>query len=254
MSSASNVSGRGFRSNVYFFSLMVILFGAAAPAQAQMFSVKPQRESIELPGLVLLVGVERMDVTQRDVALTFIPTTTFDFSADVLRVQLETGGLVASYTAGRGLGPNNVDYTSFEVALASGFQLFRREAVQVVLPFFIYSVNTTMTSRLAQITNSEFRQNALGLRSGLQTQVRLSPRTRIVANGTGGYAFSANGFNSNGGNVTQWDASARLHVDGSFRSAGLTTGVMWHQRRYDVDIRAFNYDVHSLSVLLGVTF
>ncbi len=254
MSSASNVSGRGFRSNVYFFSLILVFVCVSAPVNAQMFSVKPQRETIELPGLVITAGVERMDVTQRDVALTFIPTTTFDFSADVLRVQLETGGLVASYTAGRGMGASNVDYTSFEVALASGFQLIRRESFQAILPFYIYSVNTTMTSRAAQITNSEFRQNALGLRTGLQAQARLSPRTRLVAFGTGGYAFSANGFNSNGGRVTQWDAGARLYVDGIFRSAGLTTGVMLHQRSYDVDIRAFNYDVHSLSVLFGVTF
>ena len=253
MSSASNVSGRRFRSNVYFFSLMVIVFGATVPTQAQMFSMKPQRETIELPGLVLALGLERLDATYSDGTVA-APFTDLSFSADVFRLQLETGGLVASYTTGRGLGPSNIDYTSFEIALASGFQLLRREAVQVGLPFFIYSVNTTMTSRLAQITNAEFRQNALGLRTGLQTQVRLSPRTRIVANGTGGYAFSANGFNSNGGNVIQWDASARFHVDGLFRSAGLTTGVMLHQRHYDVDIRAFNYDVNSFSILLGVTF
>jgi hypothetical protein len=253
MSSASNVSASGFRSNIYFFSLMVILLGASMPAQAQMFSVKPQRETIELPGLVLALGLERMDATYSDGTVS-APFTDLSFSADVFRLQLETGGLMASYTTGRGLGSSNVDYTSLEFALASGFQLLRRDAVQVGLPFFIYSVNTTMTSRLAQITNAEFRQNALGLRTGLQTQVRLSPRTRIVAYGTGGYAFSANGFNSNGGNVIQWDASARLHVDGLFRSAGLTTGVMLHQRRYDVDIRAFNYDVNSLSILLGVTF
>jgi hypothetical protein len=250
MSSASNVSGSGFRSNVYFFSLILVFVCASAPVNAQMFSVKPQRETIELPGLVFTGGVERMDVSY---ASALSPITDFSFSADLLRLQLETGGLVASYTAGRGLGASNVDYTSFEVALASGFQLIRRESFQAVLPFYIYSVNTTMTSRAAQITNSEFRQNALGLRTGLQAQVRLSPRTRLVAFGTGGYAFSANGFNSNGGRVTQWDAGARLHVDGIFRSAGLTTGVMMHQRSYDVDNRTFNYDLSSVSVLFGVT-
>lgn len=251
MSSASNVSGHRFRSNAYLLLLFVVLLCAVAPVQAQMFSVKPQRETIELPGFVFAAGLERMDVS---VQSGVIPTTDFSFSADLLRLQLETGGLVLSYTAGRGLGATNTDYTSFEVALASGFQIFRRDAFQLGLPFNIYSVNTTMTTRAAQITNSEFRQNAIGLRTGLQTQVRLSARARIVAQGTGGYAFSANGFNSNGGSVTQWDAGARLHLDGIYRSAGLTAGVMIHQRAYDVDIRTFNYDVNSISFLFGVTF
>jgi hypothetical protein len=250
MSSASNVSGRRFRSNVYFFSLILVFVCVSAPVNAQMFSVKPQRETIELPGLILSAGVERMDVSY---APDQRPVTDFSFSADLLRLQLESGGLVASYSTGRGLAATHVDYTSFELALASGFQLIRRDAFQAVLPFYIYSVNTTMTSRAAQMTNSEFRQNALGLRTGFQAQVRMSPRTRLIAFGTGGYAFSANGFNSNGGSISQWDAGARLHMDGIFRSAGLTAGAMIHQRSYDVDIRTFNYDLHSVSFLFGVT-
>ena len=183
-----------------------------------------------------------------------IPFSDFSFSADLIRFQLETGGLALSYTAGNSLGAGNTDYSSFEVALASAYPIVRRDPVQVSIPFNIYSVYTIMSSRAAQFSNTEFRQNALGLRSGLQTQVRLSPRTRIVAYGTGGYAFSANGLNSNGGSVTQWDAGARLHVDGLIRSAGLTAGVMLHERAYDVDVRAYNYDVRTMSILFGVTF
>jgi len=253
MSSASNVSGHRFRSNAYFVSLIVVLFGAALPAHAQMFSVNPQRETIDLPGIVLAVGLERTEVSHQDGSAP-VPYADFSFSADLLRLQLETGGLALSYTRGNSLGAGNTDYSSFEVALASGFSITRRDPVQVSIPFNVYSVYTIMSSRQAQFTNSEFRQNALGMRTGLQAQVRLTPRTRIVAFGTGGYAFSANGFNSNGGSVTQWDAGARLHVDGLVRTAGLTAGVMLHERAYDVDVRAYNYDIRSMSVLLGVTF
>lgn len=248
MSSASNVSGYRFRSNGYFFALMGVVFGVAAPAQAQMFSVKPQRQSIELPGVVIQAGLERMDVSRS------LPGAQFTFSGDLLRLGVEAGGLVASYSTGRGLGATDIDYSSFEVALTSGVQLFRRDVVQLALPFTFYSVNTTMTSPASQITNSDFRQNALGARTGLQTQVRLGSRMRIVAFGTGGYAFSANGFNAEGGALTQWDAGARLHVDGIYRSAGLTVGILAHQRVYEVDNKANNYDMNSISILFGVTF
>jgi hypothetical protein len=162
--------------------------------------------------------------------------------------------LALSYTKGNSLGASNTDYSSFEVALASAFPLLRRDPVQVSIPFNIYSVYTIMSSRAAQFSNTEFRQNALGLRTGLQSQVRLGSRTRVVAFATGGYAFSANGLNSNGGSVTQWDAGARLHVDALIRSAGLTAGVVFHERAYDVDVRAYNYDIRTMSLLLGVTF
>ena len=253
MSPASNVSGHRFRSNAYFFALMVLALGATAPVQGQMFSVNPKRETIELPGLVLAVGLERTEVSYQGAAVP-PPFADFSFSADLLRFQLETGGLALSYSRGSSLGAGNTDYSSFEVALASAFPITRRDPVQISIPFNFYSVYTIMSSRQAQFSNSEFRQNALGLRTGLQTQLRLNPRTRIVAFGTGGYAFSANGLNSNGGSVTQWDAGARLHVDGLIRSAGLTAGMMLHERAYDVDVRAYNYDIRSMSFILGVTF
>lgn len=226
---------------------------AATTVQAQMFSVKPQRQTIELPGMVFSAGLERMSVV-RSGGLTPLPYTDLGFSSDLLRLQLETGGLMVSYSAGRGLGPANTDYTSFELALVSGIPVIRRDAALVSLPIFIYSVNTTMTSNAAQIANVDFRQNALGLRTGLQADVRLGARARISAFGTAGYAFSANGFSSNGGNATQWDAGARLFVDGLVRSVGLTTGVVMQERKYDLDNRFFNYDMSSVSFLLGVTF
>ncbi len=253
MSSASNVSGRRFRSNLYLFALLAAGLLSPIDVSAQMFSVKPPRDYIQLPRMAIYAGFDQTEVTYREGSVP-LPYTDFSFNAPLFRLQVETAGLSLGYSTGKGLGSANTDYSSFQVALISGLPILRRKEVQLTLPVNVFSVYTLMTSRIAQVTNADFRQNALGVGTGLDAQIRLSPRTRLALAATGGYSFSANGFNSNGGRVLQYDASARFYVDGLVKNVGLTGGVLYHQRTYELDVSAYNYQITAPSAVLGITF
>lgn len=254
MSSITKVAGTANRSNRFFrmiLSLGLVLI--ATDLQAQMFSVTPDRNVISRPGFMLSAGIEPTNVNYTGPA-TELPFEDLSFSGDLLKLQLEAGGLVFTMSTGRNLGTSDIRYTSFGAVLGSEFVFVRRPKLEIGVPLQITSLYTTMTNTAAQSRSRDFIQNALGFGTGLEAQVRLSARMRLSVEGTGGYAFSSSAINSNGGGMAQFHASALLYGDALVRSVGVVTGVQAHSRSYRLEESQFNYDVASVSFVVGLTF
>jgi len=254
MSSITKVAGAANRSN-RFFGLMMSLSLAlvATDLQAQMFSVTPNRDVITKPGFVLAAGYEPTNVTYTGPAIV-LPFEDLSFSGNLLKFHVEAGGLIFSMSTGRKLGTSDIRYTTFGAILGSEFVFVRQAKFEIGIPLQITSLYTTMTNTSAQSRSRDFIQNALGFSTGLEAQVRLSPRLRLSLEGTGGYAFSSSAINSNGGGMSQFQASALLYGDALVRSFGLVTGVQAYSRSYRLEESQFNYDMASVSYMLGVTF
>lgn len=254
MSSSTKVAGAANRSNRFFGVWMsLILALVATDLQAQMFSVTPNRDVISRPGFVLSAGYEPTNVTYTGPA-TVLPFEDLSFSGNLLKFQLEAGGLVFTMSTGRNLGETNIRYSSFGAILGSEFVFVRRPRLEIGVPLQVTSIYTTMTNTAAQSRSRDFIQNALGIASGLEAQIRLTPRFRVAIEGTGGYAFSSSAINSNGGGMSQFQASALLYGDALVRSVGFVTGVQAHSRSYLLEESQFNYDMASVSFMVGVTF
>jgi hypothetical protein len=254
MSSITKVAGAANRSNQFFLGLLSLtMVGFASDIQAQMFSVTPDRNVISRPGYVLSGGIEPTNVTYTGPA-TMLPFEDLSFNGNLLKLQAEAGGLVFTMSTGRNLGTTDIRYTTFGAILGSEFVFIRRPKFEIGVPLQITSLYTTMTNTSAQSRSRDFIQNALGFSTGLEAQMRLSSRLRVSLEGTGGYAFSSSAINSNGGGMAQFHASALLYGDALVRSFGLVTGVQAHSRSYRLEESQFNYDMASVSYMLGVTF
>ncbi len=225
----------------------------ASNLHAQMFSVTPDRNVITRPGFVLSAGYEPTNVTYTGPA-SVLPFEDFSFNGNLLKFNVEAGGLVFTMSTGRNLGETNIRYSTFGAILGSEIVFVRRPKLEIGIPLQITSLYTTMTNTAAQSRSRDFIQNALGIAAGLEAQVKLSPRLRLVVEGTGGYAFSSSAINSNGGGMSQVHASALLYGDALVRRFGLVTGVQAHSRSYRLEESQFNYNVASVSYMVGVTF
>ncbi len=254
MSSITKVAGAANRSNRFFgVMLTLVLALVATDLQAQMFSVTPNRDVISRPGFVLSAGYEPTVVTYTGPA-TVLPFEDLSFSGNLLKFNVEAGGLVFTMSTGRNLGESDIRYSTFGAILGSEYVFVRRPRFEIGVPLQITSLYTTMTNTSAQSRSRDFVQNALGIGAGLEAQIRLTKRLRLSLEGTGGYAFSSSAINSNGGGMSQFHASALLYGDAIVRSIGFVTGVQAHSRSYLLEESQFNYEVASVSYMLGVTF
>lgn len=218
-----------------------------------MFSVTPARDVISLPGIVLSAGIEPTTVTYTGSAIV-LPFEDLSFSGNLLTLNAEAGGLMFTMSTGRNLGTSDIRFTSYGAILGSKPVLVRRRRVELGVPLQISSIYTTMTNTAAQSRSREFVQNALGMTAGLDVMVRLTPRFRLSVEGGGGYSFSSSAINSNGGGMSQVRASAMLNGDSLVQDVGFVTGVRWKSRSYRLEETQFNYDVASVSYVVGVTF
>ncbi|MCC5925710.1 MAG: hypothetical protein JJU41_04035 [Bacteroidetes bacterium] len=234
--------------------LVAYLFVLSSVAEAQMFSVQAQPQRITTPTSGISAGVSFVDFSYRGPAENIGTSNDFTFSAPLFHGRLDLGGFSVYGIYGRGLGEQDNIYSELGAALNSGFILVPGSHFNVIIPLALSTEYVLARNRRILNNSDEFRQNNLGIRSGLQINARLSQRTRFTAQGLAGYAFSITGYGLSSGSSTDIQLSNRLYADRLFGQIGLFAGFDIVSRRYRLDDSQFNYRAVHQNLILGVSF
>jgi hypothetical protein len=223
-------------------------------AEAQMFSVQTQPQRITTPASGVSAGVSFVDFSYRGPDSNVGTTTDFTFNAPLFHGRVDLGAFTVYGIYGRGLGDQDNIYSELGAALNSGFILLPGSQFNVIIPLALSTEYVLARNRRILNNTDEFRQNNLGIKSGLQMNARLSQRTRFTAQGLAGYAFSITGYGLSSGSSNDLQLSNRIYADRLFGQIGLFAGFDIITRRYRLDESQFNYRAVYQNLILGVSF
>jgi hypothetical protein len=238
-----------------FWMLLLFLYiGFTNIAQAQMFSVQPERDTQAVPALAITYGHSYSDFAYRGPAGNIGSVTDYSFNETLSRIQAELDGFRAHATFGRGLGLNENVYTQFGAEIKNGIMLVPGRQLSLVLPVKLSTDYVIIRNSRLTNTNDEFRQNTVGAHSGLDMRARITPKTRFTSALNIGYAFSVTGFGISGGSAVDWSSVSRLYFDRIVGDYGITVGFDMYSRKYNLDDQVFNYLMTQQTLVFGITF
>lgn len=238
------------------FLLLAIALLAAETINAQMFSVRTEREQITIPRTAISGGVSLTDFAYRGPSDQQIEGTNQDysFSAPLAYMHIDLQGFTLYGVYGRGLGDFSNVYSELGAEISNGVLLTGSPVFSVLVPITLGTNYVLVRNQSLQSTADEFRQNSLGIKSGLQMNARLSRASRFQVDAQAGYAFSVTGYGLSGGSAADWNLSNRLFFDRIFGDVGIVVGLDIRSRRYRLDESIFNYRTTQQQLTLGLTF
>lgn len=232
----------------------VALFLFSAQSFAQMFSVQTQPQRITTPTSGISAGVSFMDFGYRGPGVVQGSSSDFSFNAPLFHGRLDLGSFSVYGIYGRGLGDQDNIYSELGASLNSGFILLPGAQFNLIIPLALSTEYVLARNRRILNNSDEFRQNNLGIRSGIQMNARLSQRTRFTAQGLAGYAFSITGYGLSSGTANDLQLTNRIYFDRLFGDLGIFAGFDIISRRYRLDDSQFNYHAVYQNLILGVSF
>ncbi len=178
----------------------------------------------------------------------------FSFNEPLTYLRLDMEGFSAYGVFGKNLGDQQNSYSQFGAEATSGVILVPGYSFNLLLPVKLSTDYVIVRNNALANTGQEFKQNTVGIHSGLDIRVRFSPKVRFNADATAGYSFSVSGFGASGGTATDWKLRNRIYVDRLVKQFGLSFGFDIGSRKYNLDNDDFNYRATQQVVVLGITF
>lgn len=245
-------------TNVKKYVLSVCFFGILAfnlfiPQQlkAQMFSVGDDPVMRNVPRTAFYLGLEPAGFSYRGPA----GGGEYEFDGPLLRLRLESPGLnLFLATGGRLTGLDDITYFDAGIKVNYGLNIVRSEKLLVNLPVQLTTNLTSAVNRNVVGLNTQFQQGALVAGAGAALHWRPAPRVRFEANFIPSYGFSFATGNTFGGSLGVVEGQARMYLDRLFGEMGLSFGYDYSFKRYNIEEDAFDYDLSSHGILVGITF
>lgn len=232
----------------------------ADSAQAQMFSVQPDRQVTNYtPGIAVTAGYSAMSFDYRGPNYSTVTPgpgqvgTTFQFSDPLFQIGVEMMGFSAYGLFGRNLGEFNNAYSQVGASIGNQVPLIRSSAFRLGIPIrlatdYIVVKNNTL------LTSQEFKQNTFGIHGGVDFAVRLANAVRFEVAGLAGYSYSVSGFGNSGGTAVDLVLKNRLYFDNLVRQYGIVVGFDLNSRKYTLDDNRYDHLALQQMVIIGVTF
>ncbi len=242
------------RTSVLTACLVGICLSLPDMVFSQMFSVQEQRELVVAPDRVLKVGLVSANFDYRGPSELNLTARDFSFSAPLYHVGIVTENFEGYAILGRNLGENDNSYTEFGARVKSGIFIVPGQAFSVILPLILSTDYVVATNRGLTNNINEFKQNNVGIYSGLEIRAKLGDKSRFVVTGMGGIHYSVAGYGISAGTAVDWSVANNLYFDRVFGKIGLKTGFKIGARKYNIEDRSFNYNMSNQSVVLGITF
>jgi hypothetical protein len=222
--------------------------------EAQMFSVGTERQQITLPQSAVFAGVQQVNFAYRGPAEFRGTATDYSFNTPLTHIRLDMQGLNLFATYGRGIGDFENVYSELGGHVRGGVVLLPGATFNVTVPVLLSTDYILIKNNRVTNNADEFRQNNLGIKSGLQMNARFGNRTRFSTEAIAGYMFSITGYGLSSGSVNDWHINNRLYMDRLFGQAGLVFGLDVQSRKYRLEERRFNYRNIYQSFVVGISF
>lgn len=238
-------------------SLFIFTIMLASTARAQMFSVEEEetvQRSPRSPTTAVYVGWEPAEFTFEGNAESGMLAGVYAFDGPLLRFRLETLGVEAYMGVGGELtGIDDIGYFDAGIKAGQGLPLFRSPGFLIMVPLQIKSSINTVSNNQAG-TDTQFRQGTLEFGGGAHFSARFGKGIRFAVEAIPNYGFSFASGGIFGGQIFEMEGKSRFYVDRLFGDIGLTAGVDYSFKRFDIDDNEFDYNFESFSIVLGINF
>jgi hypothetical protein len=242
------------RTSVLTACLLCICLYLPDAVFSQMFSVQEQREFVITPERVIKAGLVSANFDYRGPSDLNLTARDFSFSAPLYNLGIVTENFEGYAIFGRNLGENDNSYTEFGARVKGGVFIVPGQAFSVILPLILSTDYVVATNRGLTNNINEFKQNNVGVYSGLEIRAKLGDKSRFVATGIGGIHYSVAGYGISAGTAVDWSVANNLYFDRVFGNIGIKTGFKIGARKYTIEDRSFNYNMSNQSIVLGITF
>ncbi|MDX1638889.1 MAG: hypothetical protein R3281_13030 [Balneolaceae bacterium] len=251
------------RYSSMFLCLVVaaITFYPGQTARAQMFSVEedePVRNRALTPNTGIYIGLEPAEFDFREESMdnqSLPQPGIYEFDGPLLRIRFETIAFEGYLGVGGGLtGIDDIGYFDGGIKAVRGLRVVRQPTFQLLLPLQLKSSVTSVSNNQAVLTDTQFRQGTFEFGAGGELRLQLGKQFRIRVNAIPNYGFSFATGGIFGGQIFDLETKSRLYADRLFGDIGLSAGWDYSFKRFDVEEDQFDYNLRSVSFILGITF
>jgi hypothetical protein len=251
---SSPLSDAPTQPQVFLLIIFALLLLMPVHAAAQMFSVRSEQQRITVPQSAVYAGVQMVNFAYRGPAEFRGSATDYSFDSPLTHIRLDIQGLNLFATYGRGLGNFENVYSELGGHVRGGVVLIPGETFNLSVPVLLSTDYILIKNNRVTNNVDDFRQNNLGIKSGIQMNARFGKRTRFSTESVAGYMFSITGYGLSSGSVNDWHINNRLYLDRLFGQAGLVIGLDVQSRRYRLEENRFNYRNIYQTFVIGVSF
>jgi hypothetical protein len=246
--------GSSTQLKTFLLLMVTVLVSMPLQTHAQMFSVRSEQQQLTVPQSAVFLGVQQVNFAYRGPAEFRRTATDYSFNSPLTHIRLDIQGLNLFATYGRGIGEFENVYSELGGHVRGGVMLLPGQTFNVSVPVLLSTDYILIKNNRVTNNADEFRQNNLGIKSGIQMNARFGNRTRFSTEAVAGYMFSITGYGLSSGSVNDWHVNNRLYFDRLLGEAGIVIGLDIQSRKYRLEEKRFNYRNIYQTLVVGISF